>query len=429
MSTPMARGDGGAGSGALDPPQQRRTLVVLVVAQVFSGAGLAAGITVGALLAQDMLGGTDLAGLPSALFTAGSAAAAVLVGRVSQRSGRRGGLALGYLTGAAGAAGVVLAAVLDNAALLFAALVVYGAGTAANLQARYAGADLAHPARRGRAVSTVLVATTLGAIVGPNLVSVTGDLAASWGIPPLAGPFLLAGAAYAAGGAVLLALLRPDPLVLARELAAAAPPDPGAASGATGGATRSRAVVTATVVMVVAQLVMIAIMTMTPVHMLAHGHDVAAAGLVIAVHVGAMYLPSPLSGWLVDRHGPRAVAAASGVTLLAAGVLAMAAPAHSVAALTAALALLGLGWSFGIVSGTAMLAAALPLAVRAKTQGTVDLGIALAGAAGGMASGFVVASTSYAALALAGGLIATAVVPVVAAAARAEPAAADTARG
>jgi hypothetical protein len=82
--------------------------------------------------------------------------------------------------------------------------------------------------------------------------------------------------------------------------------------------------------------------------------------------------------------------------------------------LAAALALLGLGWSLGLVSGTAMLAAALPLATRAKTQGTVDLWIAVAGAIGGMASGLVVASAGYPTLALVGGLIAAAVVPIIA---------------
>jgi len=401
------------------PAQQKRTLIVLVIAQVFSGAGLAAGITVGALLAQDMLGATSLAGLPSALFTIGSAAAAAGVGRISQRAGRRSGLALGYLTGAVGSIGVVVAALLDNVVLLFVALFIYGAGTATNLQARYAGADLAHPTRSGRAVSTVLVATTLGALVGPNLVTVMGDLATGWGVPPLAGPFILAAAAYGAAGVVLLILLRPDPLLLARRLAAAAvtaaatlSPDP--RQDSTGQPAQSRVVPVAATVMISAQLVMAAIMTMTPIHMLAHGHTLAAAGLVIAIHVAGMYLPSPLSGWLVDRFGPRPVAAASGVTLLAAGVVAMAAPIDSVPALAAALALLGLGWSFGLVSGTAMLASALPLATRAKTQGTVDLWIAVAGAVGGMASGIVVATTSYATLALLGGLLAAVVVPVIA---------------
>ena len=108
---PAAATGPASGAGDTEPPEQKRTLAVLVIAQVFSGAGLAAGITVGALLAQDMLGATSLAGLPSALFTIGSAAAAVSVGRISHRAGRRAGLALGYLTGAVGSLGVVLAAV------------------------------------------------------------------------------------------------------------------------------------------------------------------------------------------------------------------------------------------------------------------------------------------------------------------------------
>ena len=162
---------------------QRRTLRVLVAAQVLSGAGLAAGITVGALLAQDMLGSTSLAGLPSALFTAGSALAAVGVGRISQSHGRRPGLATGYAVGALGSAGVVLAAVLDSPVLLFVTLFVYGAGSATNLQARYAGADLADAGHRARAISTVLVATTLGGVVGPLLAAPTGHLAHMVGVP------------------------------------------------------------------------------------------------------------------------------------------------------------------------------------------------------------------------------------------------------
>ncbi|CAM5297098.1 hypothetical protein SGRIM128S_08750 [Streptomyces griseomycini] len=186
------------------PEARRRVLRVLVASQVLSGAGLAAGITVGALLAQDMLGSTDLAGLPSALFTAGSALAAVAVGRMSQARGRRPGLAAGYLTGAVGSAGVIAAAVADTPVLLFVALFVYGAGTATNLQARYAGADLAaprpprprrlhrpghhHPRRRRRSQPR-------RSHRGPR------------GNPPhtrLAGPFLLAGAAYALAALVLV---------------------------------------------------------------------------------------------------------------------------------------------------------------------------------------------------------------------------------
>jgi MFS family permease len=387
-------------------PAQRRILTVLVAAQILSGAGLAAGITVGALLAQDMLGATSAAGLPAALFTIGSALAALLIARVSGLRGRRAGLAGGYLTGAVGALGVVIAAATDNAVLLFVALFVYGAGSATNLQARYAGADLAAPQRRGRAVSTVLVATTLGAVLGPNLVTATGELATSWQVPALAGPFILAVFAYTAAAIVLWVLLRPDPLLTARSL----PAVPVASRDSRGDA---RLLLIGTTTMVVIQLVMIAIMTMTPVHMRLHGHGLAATGFVIAVHVAGMFLPSPLSGWLVDRIGRLPVIAASGITLLAAGLVAGFAPAESTPLLTLALGLLGLGWNLGLVSGSALITDAVPLETRASVQGRIDMAIAVAGATGGMASGFVVASSSYPALSFAGGIIALALVPLV----------------
>ncbi|WP_460072662.1 MFS transporter [Streptomyces sp. YKOK-I1] len=390
---------------------QRRVLVVLVSSQILSGAGLAAGITVGALLAQDMLGSSDLAGLPSALFTAGSALAAVTIGRISQARGRRPGLAAGYLTGAVGSAAVIAAAVAGNPVLLFVALFVYGAGTATNLQARYAGADLAAPAHRARAVSTVLVATTLGGVVGPNLAAPMGDLADALGIPTLAGPFLLAGVAYALAALVLAVWLRPDPLLLARALDLRQPPE---AAVATAVRTRGPGLMPGALTMILTQLVMTAVMTMTPVHMHDHGHGTAASGLVIALHVGAMYVPSPLTGWLVDRYGPTLVAAASGLTLLAAGITAAAAPADSVTLLTLALALLGLGWNLGLVSGTAMITDAVPLATRARTQGLVDVSIAIAGATGGLSSGLVVATAGYPVLALTGGILAVAVLPAIA---------------
>ncbi|MFK0263436.1 MFS transporter [Streptomyces angustmyceticus] len=406
-------------------PEQRRILAVLVFAQILSGAGLAAGITVGALLAEEMLGSTGLAGVPSALFTAGAALGAVGIGQVCRRRGRRPGLALGYAVGALGSLGVVVAAALGSALLLFTSLVVYGAGTATNLMARYAGADLASPARRGRAVSTVLFATTLGAVIGPNLVTLTGQVAHSWGIPRLAGPFLLAVAAFGAAAVALACLLRPDPLRLAEKLAAAQaasaaelPAD--GAQGLPAARADRRGVATGTVVMVLTQFVMIAVMTMTPVHMRAHGHGTQAAGLVIALHVGAMFLPSPLTGLLVDRIGRRWIAGASGPLLLAAGVVAATSP-DSVPALATALVLLGLGWNFGLVSGTALVTDALPPAGRASAQGLVDVGIALAGAAGGMSSGLVVVLGGYPTLALAGGILALAVVPVLVWAARRAP--------
>ena len=348
----------------------RRTLIVVVFSQIFGGAGLAAGVTVGALLAQEMLGSAHLAGLPVALFTLGSAGAAFAVGRISQRRGRRVGLSAGFFTGSVGALLVVAAAVMDNIALLFAALIIYGAGTATNLQARYAGTDLAAPHRRATAVSIAMVSTTLGAVAGPNLVTPMGALAVRIGIPALAGPFLLAAAAYLLAGAVLHVWLRPDPLLVASAfpapaLEAQAPhesapglapapvsaPDGGAGTGpvvvrASASAARTevnRGVIVGTTVMILTQFSMAAIMTMTPVRMTSHGFGMTEVGIVIGVHIGAMYLPSLITGLLVDKLGRQFMSIMSGVTLFAAGLTAATAPDESMAQLVVALALLGVG--------------------------------------------------------------------------------------
>lgn len=410
---------------------QRRTLAVVVASQILGGAGLAAGVTVGALLAQDMLGDDSLSGLPVALFTLGSALAALVIGRITQRSGRRLGLGLGFAVGGIGAAGVVIAAVGDNITLLLIALFIYGAGTASNLQARYAGADLALPMRRGTAVSIAMVATTVGAVAGPNVVEPMGRFAEGLGIPALAGPFLLAGAAYLAAGGVLFALLRPDPFLVAQELAAqdvaaqasaalAAKPDPvvGAELSATTTMTPAKpakvgsGVLVGATTMVLTQLAMVAIMTMTPVHMRAHGYDLGEVGLVIGIHIGAMYLPSLVTGVLVDKVGRVPMAVAAAATLMLAGITAAFAPMDSLGMLILALALLGLGWNFGLIAGTALVVDGTVPSNRARIQGSIDVLIALSGASGGALSGMVMAGMSFAALSLIGGALSLLLIPM-----------------
>ena len=393
----------------------KRTLFIVGMSQLFGGLGLAAGITVGALLAQEMLGTEGIAGVPTALFTLGSALAALLVGRFSQRYGRRTGLTLGFTAGGLGAVGVVTAAILNHVPLLFIALFIYGAGTATNLQARYAGTDLASETQRAKAVSIAMVATTFGAVAGPNLVSVMGDVALVFGIPPLAGPFMLAGVAYLLAGLVLLIFLRPDPFLLAKaitreidiadESAGTVRRDPPPAN--------RRGIYAGAALMVLSQFVMVAIMTMTPIHMGNHDHSMGAIGMVIGVHVGAMFLPSLVTGYLVDRIGRKVMAVASGVTLFVSGVLAAVGPADSMMAIMFALMLLGLGWNFGLISGTAILVDSTPLLTRAKTQGTVDVWIALAGAFGGGLSGVIVMYGSFATLSIAGAVISVLVIPIV----------------
>ncbi|MFO1444102.1 MFS transporter [Bacillus sp. Bva_UNVM-123] len=404
----------------IDNPEQqqrlyKRTLVIVVLSQIFGGAGLAAGITVGALLAQDMLGTESLAGVPTALFTLGSAIAALLVGNLSQRSGRRFGLSTGFIFGGIGAIGVVLAAVMNNVPFLFASLLVYGAGTATNLQARYAGTDLANTTQRATAVSIAMVSTTFGAVAGPNLVEVMGRFAVSIGVPSLAGPFILAAVAYILAGLVFLIFLRPDPLIVAKVIV-----NKGKVAEANGAVKKpsdlsvnKQGVIVGATVMIVSQIVMVAIMTMTPVHMGHHGHGLHAVGLVIGIHVAAMYLPSLVTGILVDKIGRTAMVIATGVTLLLAGIIAALAPSDSMVLLVLALTLLGLGWNFGLISGTALIVDGTSLSNRAKVQGSVDVFIALAGATGGIISGFIVAQFGYTTLSFVGGFLSLLLIPVV----------------
>ncbi|MEC0768504.1 MFS transporter [Bacillus atrophaeus] len=403
----------------IDSPEKlkklyKKVLIVVSISQIFGGAGLAAGITVGALLAQQMLGTDAYAGVPSALFTLGSAGAALIIGRLSQRFGRRTGLATGFIVGGLGAIGVVVAAIVNSIILLFASLLIYGAGTATNLQARYAGTDLANEKQRATAISVTMVMTTFGAVAGPNLVNVMGNFATFISVPSLAGPFILSATAFILAGIVLFIMLRPDPLDIANRIAAYKEQNGhDNDSYMVNQKNNKRGLAVGATVMVLTQIVMVAIMTMTPVHMKHHGHGLGEVGIVIGFHIGSMYLPSLVTGVLVDKIGRTAMSIASGITLLLAGLLAALAPSDSMVLLVIALSLLGLGWNFGLISGTAQIVDSTEPSSRAKVQGTLDVFIALAGASGGVLSGMVMASTSYAVLSLVGGLLSLVLIPVV----------------
>lgn len=286
---------------------------------------------------------------------------------------------------------------------------------ASNLQVRYAGTDLANEKQRGTAASMALVSTTLGAVVGPNLVNTMGEFADSIGVPNLAGPFIMSGAAFIIAGFILLIFLRPDPLFVSTAIANAEKKDDKVQIG---GSLKNRAInkkgiMVGAVIMILAQLIMTAIMTMTPVHMGHHGHGLSEVGLVIGLHIAAMYLPSPLTGLLVDKFGRTTMAIASGATLLAAGLVAAIAPADALSLLILALVLLGVGWNFGLLTGTALIIDSTHPSLRAKIQGTFDVLVALSGAAGGVLSGMVVAHSSYTILSISGAVLSLLLIPVV----------------
>lgn len=331
----------------------------------------------------------------------------------SHLHGRRLGLSGGFITGGLGAIGVIAAEQVNSVALLFVSLLIYGAGTAANMQARYAGTDLATPNQRAKAISIAMVSTRFGAVAGPNTVEVAGRFATAIGFPALTGPFLLAASAFILAGLVLLIFLRPDPLLVARELAKKTVQRPPAVDNKESRLNYNRGLVVGTAVIVLTQIVMVAIMTMTPIHMKHHGHSPGDVGLVIGIHIGSMYFPSLITGILVDKIGRNAMSIASGAVLLLAGIVAAIAPSDSMLVLIVALSLLGLGWNFGLISGTAIIIDATDPTIRAKTQGIIDVLILLAGASGGALSGMVVSHSSYATLSLAGGGLALLLIPVV----------------
>ena len=248
---------------------------------------------------------------------------------------------------------------MDNVPLLFISLFVYGAGTSTNLQARYAGTDLANEKQRATAISIALVSTTIGAVAGPNLVTPMGNFAMTLGIPALAGPFILAAAAYLVAGLILFLYLRPDPFLVAKAIAIKQEEKVDLNRTAVNKPLQSKinriGIFVGAMVLVMSHLVMVAIMTMTPIHMQNYGSGLTVVGMVISLHIAAMYLPSLGTGLLVDKFGRTVMVIASGLTLSIAGFIAAFTPGDSLVWLTVALILLGLGWNFGLISGTAII--------------------------------------------------------------------------
>jgi MFS family permease len=380
---------------------QRRTVAVLGGGVALGGLGITVGVTVGGLLARGVAGTDTAAGLGSTASVLGSAVLAVPLAAISARAGRRAGLATGFAIAVLGAAVTVSAAALSSLPVLLVGLFLFGAATACSLQARYAAADLATPERRGRDLSLVVWATTVGSVLGPNVAGPGDDVGRALGLPPLGGAVALSAVVFAIVGVGLLVLLRPDPLLLARQLGGGdGQPRPRRATGAALRAVWSspggRLGVTA---VVVSHSVMVGVMVMTPVHM-GHaggpeGTTLRLIGLVISVHVAGMYLFSPLVGVLADRLGRTATVGIGGGLLLAAAALAGSAPPGAAFQLGVGLFLLGLGWSCGLVAGSTLVTESVGAAIRPTAQGGTDLLMGLGAALAGVVGGPLLATGGY----------------------------------
>ncbi|WP_326839439.1 MFS transporter [Streptomyces olivaceus] len=382
---------------------QRRTVRVLSAAQVVGGVGVGVAVSIGALLAESVAHSETYAGLARTAMTAGAAAVGVPLALVAQRAGRRTSLSLGWLVAAVGGALLVGAAVSRSIPLLIVGMLLFGVGSATNQQSRYAAADLAAPHRRAQALSIVVWSTTVGSVIGPNLADPGAAVASALSLPRLAGAFVLASAGMALAALLLWGLMRPDPLMLslryqeAEERQEREAGTRAASAEATVAREKSRSTGTlraglrhlrhspragfAFTSVVLAHTVMAAVMTMTPVSMAQHGSGLTIVGITVSGHLLGMYAFSPVVGWLADRIGHLpTVVAGQAVFLVSAALSGM---GHdSVGLMMAGLFLLGLGWSFNLVAGSAMLSEATPAPLRPGVQGTTDTAMNVVAAVG-----------------------------------------------
>lgn len=408
---------------------QRRVLRALRVAQAFGGIGQAAGGSAGALLARHITGSDAQAGWPQASLTAGAAVAAVIVSAVARRTTRRRSLAGALMAGTLGAGLGAASAAAHSLALLLLGCVLLGAGNAAVMLARYAATDLAQPGQRGRAIAAVLVATSVGAVLGANLLGATAPIAASVGVTMWAGPYLAAAVTYALACGLVLIGLRPDPLTLARRIDHA----DAASSVARSWPRRQilpRGSVGGFVTIAAANLVMMALMTLAPLELVAMGQGLGVVGMIVSLHIAAMFAPSPISGRLADRFGGDRTAALGALLLAAASVTAVM-NTHDTATLATALILLGTGWNVAVVAGSTMLTAGIAPQRRPRLEATGEVGMGVAGAAGSAVSGPIVLASGYTGLGIACAVVSAALVLVLAIELRrpgiTRPAPADTA--
>lgn len=393
---------------ASPPGIQRRTIGVLSSAQVFGSLAVGVSTSFGSIVAYEVTESEALAGMSRTVALLGTALFGIPLAALASRFGRRPALSLGWMAAAVGGVLQTAAIMWHSLALLVVGLLVFSIGGAAGFQARFAGADLAEPRHRTRDLSFIMWMTTVGVVVGPNLVG-PGRWIASWsGLPPMAGLYTITCVAGILAAAVVFVGLRPDPLRLATELAALEPAEhPGSGDGGEpipGHAITMREVCRRVLALPAARfaliacalnhVVMVVVMTMTAVFMREEHHGLEVIGISISLHTLGMYAFSPLVGLLADRIGRRRTVV-TGALISFVSLLAAMLGQHSWWWLTVGLFGLGLGWSLAMVAGSALLSASVPQSIRARAQGLSDTSNGLVAAAGAGISGPVMAAFGF----------------------------------
>jgi len=374
-------------------------MATLFVAQVCGSTGQSIVLAVGSILAASITGTNTWSGLPVAVGALGTALASWPLARLMARSGRRPGLALGYSLAIVGALLGMAGVAVRSFPLMLAGMALFGIASTSNLLARYAAADVSTGAQRGRAMGLIVWGSTVGSMIGPNLMGPALRVGALLGIESTASAFLVSVAGYALGALLIQILLRPDPLTLARQAQEIAD------AGVTAITARSLGVILndvrvqiALATLAVSQFVMISTTSTSPLYLHDQGHNVQTIGLAVSLHLAGMYVTSPLAGWLSDRLGRLLIIGAGAVILILAVMLAGLAPGSDRLLVILALFLNGVGWNMAFVAGSALLTDALAPNERASVQGLADLFMGLMGALGSATGGMILGIWGFAIL-------------------------------
>ena len=374
---------------------QEKTVKVLATAQVLNGVGVAGTVAAGSLLVASITNSETLAGLAQTSSVLGAAALALPLARLTSRGGRRLALSVGLISGVFGSLLAIFGGSRENIYLMLTGTFLVGAASAAGYQARFAAIDLATNEKRAKQLSFVVWGSTIGAVTGPNLMEPSGNLAESFGLPRLTGPYLISAVTLALAVLVIQLFLRPDPyLTAAKDSGAATLPrvkTKVALKHIRSNARASFAIAS----IAIGHIAMVAVMVMTPVHMAHVDVTLTIIGLVISVHVLGMYAFSPLVGALTDRLGRLRVIQIGVAILLSSALISGFARADDAITLGIGLLLLGLGWSCTLIAGSALLTESVSPEFKSASQGASDLVMNLSGASGGAIAGVVIATLSY----------------------------------
>ncbi len=340
-----------------DDRRARRNVAVLVAAQAVLGAQMPMLFIVGGLAGQSLATNVCFATLPISLIVLGSMLSAQPISALMQRFGRRAGFVVGALGGSVGAAVGAWGLVTASFPVFLAGSFLTGIYMSAQGFYRFAATDTASDAFRPKAISYVMAGGLLSAVIGPQLVKLTSDAM----VVPFLGTYIAVIGVNAVGALLFLGLDIPRP--------------PAPLAGAPRGRTRMQLLRTpriavAVVCAMVSYALMNLVMTSTPLAVVGCGFARNTAADVVSAHVLAMYAPSFFTGHLIARFGVERIMAFGLVILAAAGVTALAGVALS--NFYVALILLGIGWNFGFIGATTMLAGAHAPEERGRVQGMND---------------------------------------------------------